>query len=75
MYPSGERGIAAEGLYRTKRFEEGFLCEVFRGFDVLDTSVDVVVDAWLVFLDERVKGFGVAILGARDEVFFVKVWQ
>ena len=40
---------------------------------VFDTPQDVCIEAEVVFFNKRVKGFGVAILGAMDEVFFVEV--
>lgn len=64
-----------EGVDAAKRFEPCFLCEIFCGFSVFDTSQDVGIDVRLVFEDEWVERLAVSLLGARDELFFVKSKQ
>lgn len=66
-----KRRTATERLDSTKRFYPCFLCKVFRGLGIFDTSKKMCIDVGLVFDNEWVKSITIAVLGARDELFFV----
>lgn len=64
-----------EGVDTAKRFEPCFLCQVFCGFDIFNSLPNMGINFGMVFDDDRIKRLAVAILGARDELFFVKSKQ
>ena len=69
--PTVKRSIAPERLDRTKRFYPCFLCQVLCNFGIFDASKEMCINVGLVFDNKWVKGIDIAILGARDELFFV----
>ena len=58
-----------------ERFYPGLLCQVLCGFGIFDASQNVRIEAGLVCSDKWGKRFGVAVLGARDKLFFIGIKQ
>ena len=73
--PAVERSVCAEGVDCAKRFYPGLLCQVLCGLSIFDASQNVRIEAGLVCGDKWSKRFGVAVLGAFNEVSFVDVRQ
>ena len=69
--PRVERCVAAKGIDGTKRFKEGFLCEIFCSLSIFHLSENLVLDTGMVFDNKDIKGISFALLGAFDvDVFF-----
>lgn len=71
--PAVKGSVRAEGVDATKRFYPCLLCQVFCGFGIFDASQNMRIEAGLVCGDKWGKRFGVAVLGAFNEVSFVEV--
>ncbi len=69
IHPGIERRVPAEGVDGAKCFQPGFLCQVFGKLGFFDTAVDVSIQPGVVFANEAMGRFGVAVLSACDKLF------
>lgn len=72
IQPRRESGVPAEVFDGTIRTQPHLLHQIFGNFDVTNTTVDVGVEPGVVFGNQGRERFGIAFLGARDEVFVVE---
>lgn len=75
IQPTGERCGPPVGMDGTQHFQPSLLCQVLSDLSIFDASSDVGMQTLMVFGNQCCKRISIALLRARDEVFFLKIKQ